>query len=153
MSRAALLEGLPETLDLSPFWEMVIIDDDKRRETFHQQNPGKLVLQFRHVPNEFGRLLVKIGHCQVLTSLDPSDFRPVCLPYILGSKTNVSYVVGGSMEEQTPEPEFGYTLKTVSFGTPERLMLVALVRLYANTHAPAYHVVVGDVSGHDNALE
>jgi len=150
MGKAALLEGLPEDVDLSPFWEMVVIDDDKRRENFLQQNPGKLVLRFRHVPHEFGRLLTKIGYCQVLTSLDPGDFRPICLPYILGTKTNVSYVVGGSLDAQTREPELGYSLKTVSFGTKERLMLVALVRLYANTHAPAYHVIVGDVAGHDH---
>jgi hypothetical protein len=29
-------------------------------------------------------------------------------------------------------------------------MLIALIRLYANTHAPAYHVVVGDVAGTEN---
>ena len=29
-------------------------------------------------------------------------------------------------------------------------MLVAQVRLYANTHAPTYHVVVGDVADEEN---
>jgi hypothetical protein len=150
MSRAGLLEGLPEDVDISGTWEMVVIDDDKRRNTFHQKNPGKLVLRFRHVPHEFGRLLAKIGYGQILTSLEPSDFRPVCLPYIVGSKTNVSYVVGGSLEDQQPEPGFGYSLKTAAFGTRDRLMLVAIIRLYANTHAPAHHVVVGDVTGPEN---
>lgn len=150
MGRAGLLEGLPETVDVSKFWQMVVIDDHNRREKFHQQNPGKLVLSFRHVPNEFGRLLAKIGYGQVLTALDPSEFRPICLPYILGTKINVSFVVGGSLEEQSPEPNFGYSLKTVAFGTRESLVLMALIRLYANTHAPAYHVVVGDVCGATN---
>ncbi|MGO9057259.1 MAG: HNH endonuclease [Candidatus Binataceae bacterium] len=150
MGRAGLLEGLPESVDISGIWQMVVIDDHKRRETFHQHNPGKLVLKFRHVPNEFGRLLAKIGYGQVLTTFDPSDFRPICVPYILGTKLNVSYVVGGSLEEQKPEPKFGYSLKTAAFGMLDRLMLVAIIRLYANTHAPAYHVVVGDVVGPEN---
>ena len=54
------------------------------------------------------------------------------------------------MEDQHPEPENGYTLSTAAFGTLHRLMLVALIRLYANTHAPAYHVVVGDVFAIEN---
>jgi hypothetical protein len=38
----------------------------------------------------------------------------------------------------------------VGFGSTDRFMLIALIRLYANTHAPAYHVVVGDVAGAEN---
>jgi hypothetical protein len=148
MGRAGLLDGAHPSANMSIFWELVFVDDDKRREAFIARYPKhKLTLQFRHVPDDFGRLLAKIGYCQVLTSLDPVDFRPICLPYIFGTEPNVSYVVGGTTEPQSPQPEFGYSLSTVSFGSPERLMLVALVRLYANTHAPAYHVVVGDVLG------
>ena len=32
-------------------------------------------------------------------------------------------------------------------------MLAAIIRLYANTHAPAYHVVVGDVLGSKNVAK
>jgi hypothetical protein len=150
MPQAGLLQGMPETVDISSIWEMVVIDDDKRRQRFLEQHPGKLVIRFRHVPSDFGRLLAKIGYGQVLTTLDPGDFRPICLPYITGEKTNVSYVVGGTFADQVPEPENGYSLRTAAFGSSQRVMLVALIRLYANTHAPAYHVVVGDVAGAEN---
>ena len=93
---------MPRPWDISAKWQMVVIDDHKRRETFHQRNPGKLVLTFKHVPHEFGRLLAKIGYGQVLTALDPCEFRPICLPYILGTRFNVSYVVGGSLESNNP---------------------------------------------------
>ncbi len=86
----------------------------------------------------------------MLTQLDPGDFRPICLPYIAGQKANVSYVVGGTLEDQVPEPENGYSLSTVVFGSFFRLMLIALIRLYENTYSPAYHVVVGDVAGAEN---
>ena len=150
MCKAGLLQGLPESVDLSGIWQFVVIDDDNRRRTFLEKHPGKLVLRFRHVPDAFGRLLAKIAHGQILTALDPADFRPICLPYIIGQKSNLSYVVGGSLDDQQPEPENGYSLSTAGFGSSDRLMLVALVRLYANTHAPAYHVVVGDVAGAEN---
>jgi hypothetical protein len=150
MNKAGLLQGLPETVDLSGAWQMVVVDDDKRRWNFLKKHPGKLVLKFRHVPDAFGRLLAKIGYNQILTALDPGDFRPICLPYITGEKSNLSYVVGGTLDDQKPEPENGYSLSTVAFGSSSRLMLVALVRLYANTCSPAYHVVVGDVAGVEN---
>ena len=53
----------------------------------------------------------------------------------------------GLSEDQAPEPDNGYSLKTVGFGTIDGVMLVALIRLLANTSAPAYHVVVGEVAG------
>ena len=150
MCQAGLLQGMPENIDLSNSWQLVMIDDDKRRQNFLEKHPGKLALTFRHVPDAFGRLLAKIGYGQVLTKLDPGDFRPICLPYITGKKANVSYVVGGTLKDQVPEPENGYSLSTVGFGSSFRLMLIALIRLYANTHSPAYHVVVGDVAGAEN---
>ena len=150
MCQAGLLQGMPEAVDLSNSWKLVIIDDDKRRQNFLKKYPRKLVIRFQHVPDAFGRLLAKIGYGQVLTELDPGDFRPICLPYITGEKDNVSYVVGGTLEEQVPEPEIGYSLSTVAFGSSHKLMLIALIRLYANTHSPAYHVVVGDVAGAEN---
>jgi len=151
MSKAGLLQGLPESIDLSGTWQMVVIDDDKRRRDFLEKHPEKkLVIKFRHVPDAFGRLLAKIGYGQILTALDPGDFRPICLPYITGEKSNLSYVVGGTLDDQTPEPENGYSLSTAAFGSSNRLMLVALIRLYANAHSPAYHAVVGDVAGAEN---
>ena len=150
MGRAGLLRGLPADVDVSSKWQLVVIDDDKRRRSFLERYPERpLTLSFRHVPQEFGRLLAKVGYGHLLTQLELGDFRPICLPFILGNETNVSYVVGGTLEEQVPEPNNGYSLGTAAFGSADRLMLVALVRLLANTHAPAYHVVVGDVLGSD----
>ena len=147
MRRAGLLEGLPETVDISNRWQLVAITDDKRTKDFEAKYPGKLTVRFRNFPFEFGQLLAKIGYGQVLTTLDPGDFRRVCLPYIMGTRKNVSYIVGGSFEDVKPEPDHGYNLSTVGFGNHQSIMLVALIRLYANTHSPQYHVVVGDVVG------
>jgi hypothetical protein len=50
---------------------------------------------------------------------------------------------------EEPQPAIGYSLKTHQFGTADRKVLVAEIRLYANAHTPTYHVVVGDVVGRE----
>ena len=50
-----------------------------------------------------------------------------------------------------PEPDNGYRLTTLYSDHADKMLLLVEVRLLANTHAPTYHVVVGDVSGGDQA--
>lgn len=148
MGRAGLLEGLPENVDMASAWELVAISDREKAKGFQDKFGIKLTSKFRHVPESYARLLAKIGYCHMLVALDPQDFRPICLPYILG-RPNPSYVVGGSMNDFPATDGMGYVLRTVCFGTDDRLMLMAEIRLFANNGTPIYHVVVGDVSGRD----
>lgn len=148
MGKAGLLEGLPDSVDVSSAWQLVAIHNKERADAFRAKYGIRPTSKFRHVPQSFGRLLAKIGYCHMLVSLEPQDFRPICLSYILG-KPNPSYVVGGSMADLPADKDLGYTLRTACFGTAECLMLLAEVRLYANNGTPIYHVVVGDVTGRE----
>lgn len=150
MFRAGILEGKPPTVDLSVLWEFSVLTDDAKAKKFEEKYREPLRAKFRHVLVSFARLIAKIGYCHTLTLLDIGDFRPFCLPYILGEKTNSSYLVGGSFETAEPIPNIGYKLSTVGFGDENRLVLAAEVRLFANNHVPCYHVVVGDVIGKEN---
>ena len=149
MHRAGILQGLPEDVDISGSWLLQSVFDSAKAKAFDQRFPGRLTARFRHVPESFGRLVAKIGYCQALTLLDPGEFRPICLPYILGKKRNVSFVVGGRFEIPSPNAALGYSMSTFTFGKYDRLMIVSEVRLFANAHTPIYHVVVGDVCGPD----
>jgi HNH endonuclease len=149
MGRAGLLEGMPDTLDISGSWKLEAMSDHEKNKEFERKYGIKLTARFRHVPESFARLLAKIGYGQILTSPDPGDFRPICVPYILGHRKNPSYIVGGKLISDQPDPGIGYVMKTAGFGMPDRLMLMAELRLYANNHVPTYHVVVGDVVGTD----
>ena len=149
MHRAGQLEGLPENVDISSAWHLVAVMDENKAKAFEQKFGIKLTAKFRHMPESFGRLLAKIGYGQILCAFDPWEFRPLCLPYILGQKRNVSYIIVGSHD--IPDPiSVGYNLTTVAFGDHSRIFLVAEIRLYANAHTPVYHVVVGDVLGDEN---
>lgn len=147
MGKAGALQGLPNSPDISSFWKLVSIVDEEKLRAFERKYPGKLTAQFRHVPDSFGRLLAKIGYGQALCLLDPSDFRPICLPYILGTEKNVSYVVGAATKNEPPMKSIGYSLTSAAFGNAQRLIVVSEVRLMAHNDAPTYHVVVGDVLG------
>jgi hypothetical protein len=147
MGPAGLLAGMPDTVDMSHRWQMEMLTHEVKAKGFQQKFGVPLTARVRHMPESFARLLAKIGYCNLLTILDPGDFRPICLPYILGRK-NPSYVVGGAFEIAEPEA-VGYRLSILGFGSAERMMLVAEIRLFANAGTPAYHVVVGDVSGRD----
>jgi hypothetical protein len=148
MGRAGLLEGLPDTLDVSNGWQLVAITDEVKAQAFQEKFGVPLTGKFRHMPESFARLLAKIAYCNLLTIVDLGDFRPICLPYIMGQRRNPSYVVGGIFEIAEPE-SVGYRLSTVGFGNSERLMLVVEIRLFASVSTPTYHVVVGDVFGEE----
>lgn len=148
MHQAGLLQGLPENYDISNQWELVAVCDQKRIDEFEKKYPGLLTAKFKHVPDSFARLIAKIGYGQTLTALDPGDFHPVCIPYILGDRKNLSYVVGGRFNIAEPIEGIGYKLDNYCVGNYERLLIISEVRLFADNHTPTYHVVVGDVTGH-----
>jgi hypothetical protein len=75
----------------------------------------------------------------------PGIFGPSACP-TSWARANPSYIVGGTFEVAEPE-KVGYRLSIFGFGTPERVMLVAEIRLFANVATPTYHVVAGDVFG------
>jgi len=145
MGQCGFLRGLPETTDISGSWLLVMVDDEARRNSFFEKYGHHPALTFRHVPDAFGRLLAKIAYCQVLTALDPLDFRAFILPCVKGEAKNISYFVGS--KDGLPEAGYGYRLTTFFGEYADRLILMVEVRLYANTHAPTYEIVVGDVSG------
>lgn len=150
MSTAGILCGADPIIDLSLNWTIEMIVDATRLKEFEAKHPDRLTSRFTNEPKSFARMLTKIGHSQVMTALDHGDFTPICLPYILGKKSNISYVVGGGSTNDPPQPESGYSLRTVQISTNESTLIVVEVRLLANNDTPTYHVVVGSVNGKDN---
>lgn len=148
MSRAAALSGLPEDIDFSEMWRLVTISDHESNVAYEKRFGRPIESSFKHVPYSYGRMLAKIGYGQVLTGFGIDEFEPICVPYILGEKKNISYIVGGSADMRPPEP-VAYRMSTCAFGGAEKLLLVADIRLWAHLGAPNYHVVVGAVTGRD----
>lgn len=149
MDTAGLLLGLPESADNTSNWTFKAIVDQKKIDAFEKKYPGQLTAKMRFSHDSYARLIEKIGYGQIMCSLDPGDFRPICLPYILGKKTNHSYIIGSRKGIPEPETGLGYKMSSHCYGTLNYLLLVAEIRIIADNHTPIYHVVVGDVSGKD----
>lgn len=151
MGKAGILQGLDEATDVSLKWQVKYIADDTKIKMFEKKYPGRLVAKFKHVPESFGRLIAKIGYGQVLCSLDPSDFEPICLPYIIGSKKNVSFIVGSGRDTVAKStPGIGYFMGTVFIDDESNALILAEIRLLGDNGTPTYHVVIGTVSGTQN---
>lgn len=147
MDAAGFLLGLPETTDRSNTWTFKAIVDQQKLEAFEKKYPGQLTAKMRFNHDSYCRFLEKVAYCQILCSLDPSDFRPICLPYIMGEKTNHSFIVGSRKSIPEPQKGLGYTMSTICYGTSEYIILMAEIRIIADNHTPVYHVLVGDVTG------
>lgn len=150
MSQPGILQSFSPETDISEKWELIMISDEKKLKSFSRQHKTNMTAKFRHVPVSFGRMIAKIGYGHILTQLDIGDFKPLIVPYILGEKTNISYLVGCKDVSDEPIDGIGYKLSTVIEGNVEEAIVVAHVRLLANCHTPTYSVVVGKTSSIEN---
>ncbi len=153
MPVAGILQNLDENYDSQSQWKLSILNDSDRQKMFEEKYGFKPIVGFRHQPQEFAQLILKIGYGQVLTQFNRREFEPICLPYILGQKTNVSWLIGSEVKKPEPCADFEYALKTKAVLTKNSLYLVADIKLWAHTGMPWYHAVVGRVSGMKGALK
>ena len=150
MPNAGVLSKIDENFDGSIFWKLYGVSDDCKQLSFKEKYDFEPVLSFSHHPQEFGQLLLKIGYGQILTNQNCEDFDPLCLPYILGQKTNVSWLVGCEDKESIPIPNIGYSMRTSVIGYSDSLLLIAHIKLWAHMDMPWYHAVIGRVTGASN---
>jgi hypothetical protein len=94
----------------------------------------------------FARMLAKIGHCLAATQFALDNFSPLTLDFIFGRANNLSYVVGGSLEDEAPASSVHWLRLRDHYDlTSGRRFVVAHIRLFACLGAPTYHVAVGEV--------
>lgn len=150
MPTAGIINCVSPTTNQSKTWVLQAIIDPDRVNEFEKKYPGRLTVKFKNVPESFGRMIAKIAYCQIMTVLDPTDFKHICLPYILGKKSNISYVVGGRNSNDPVNLEIGYSMNIFQMSAPEKTYLGVEMRLLANNDTPSYHVIVGEVTGKEN---
>lgn len=150
MPLPGIMLGAKADMDISGVWKLIALSDDKKLKSFKSKHKTNVTAKFRHVPESFGRMIAKIGYGHILTQLDIADFEPIILPFILGEKKNISYVVGCKGVDEPPIENIGYKLSTVVSVMPECSYVIAEVRLLSNYHSPTYLAVVGRITSMEN---
>jgi hypothetical protein len=141
---AGILEGLPPDCDISGSWQIAVIASDAEMRAFQAKFGQGLLYKFRNVPRQFAQTLAKIGHSYAVTQLGLNTFRPLAIDLILGRTTNLSHVVGGSMDIPSPEPGIGHKLVLGFLVNYPHAFVIVDLRLFASIGTPAYHIVVGE---------
>lgn len=99
----------------------------------------------RFMPNDFMRMIAKIGYSYSVALMGLGSFKPIVIDAIIDPKANISYFVGMN-ETYEPMIKGGWhDLKIVTKGAPGRPTLLSVnVRLFSSAGTPTYHVIVGE---------
>lgn len=90
----------------------------------------------------FCQMLAKIAYSFAIAELGYGAFEPLVLPIILGKSTNFGHLIGGDPQPPPPSAhlhEASWEWQIVRLQT----YIVVNVRLFGQSGAPQYHVVVG----------
>jgi hypothetical protein len=101
------------------------------------------------MPNEFRRLIAKIGYSFFVALAHYGEFAPLALKAITEDDFNISYLVGQNVDWEPPVANgdsHGLRLKTLH-GPKDHVMFIAEVRLFQSNGTPTYHVAVGETHG------
>ena len=150
-----ILQKMGPDTNLIDQWTVYTLNDDERRESFMRKYPHLKPIDYvRYLPYDFGRLIAKIAYGYAITKIDIGDIDAICVPYILGTKTNISYIVGDDTENsyaKFPHLNHQFSIEGDFNEETGRLLIIVKVRLFSNSNVPTYKVVVGQVCGHASA--
>lgn len=155
------LDELPLVLAIPAFPEPYILADQPAPETipggawiYGQKTVGPHLERFEAEalltptihPSKFARFLAKIAHAHA-TAILGDVFKPLLPPLILGTHRAWADYVGGILEPEPPNPEFGHiiTIFQAVRDTDMTPYAVAEIRLFAFLGSPVHHVVIGEM--------
>lgn len=146
-TRAGILQGLPPTIDTAALWQIVGIASDAELKAFYAKYGKHVAYSFRHVPEQFARMLAKIGHSYAVVTFGLEAFKPLAVETVLGQMKNLSYVVGGSFDIEPPVPDAGHLLSAEIATNGITSLITVGIRLFGSCATPSYHVVAGVAAG------
>jgi len=142
-SKAGILLGAPAGLVIEH--KVPVIIPDESHDEFQKRHAWDGIIKFKFQPNEFRRMLLKIGYCYAVAQLGYRSFRPFSLPYFMTKDGNLSYLAGQNSEKEERDPNSLHkTMTSIVRLSNGQWLIVVEIRLFAGAETPTYHVVVGD---------
>ena len=121
------------------------IHDNTALTAFAAEHNWDRKLQFRYMPNEFMRMIAKIGYSFATAVVGYSGFRPLILGSIMNSEANPSYFVGMNEIQEPSGLNHNHELKLLIQGRlAGTTLLIVHARLFPYAETPTYHAVVGE---------
>jgi hypothetical protein len=137
------LLGAPPDLDVS-MSSMKTIHNNEQLKSFTAKYDWDRLTRIRFMPNEFRRMLAKIGYSFFVALAGYGTFKPLILKAITDDSFNISYLVGQNPELEPPVLQgdtHGLRLRTIH-GPGDHVIFIAEVRLFQSNATPTYHIVV-----------
>lgn len=144
---ANILKGKPP-FDPTFEWLLVALADTKDLKHATDKYGWDGEAKARTVPEQYARLLAKIGYAYAVAELGLNAFKPLCLDIVLGRPANCGYLVGGSWTlKETAETTSDHLISIGrATSTVGPSLVVVLIRLFQQMRgAPHHHVVVGSL--------
>lgn len=143
--QANILKGRPP-FDPTFDWLPVPLSDGRDLKLAMEKYNWDGRLNIRTVPEQYARMLAKIGYGYAVAELGLEGFEPLCLDIVLNKPAICSYLVGGSWTlKDKPETSGDHFIAigqaSSAIANP---LVVVFIRLFQQMQgAPHHHVVVG----------
>jgi hypothetical protein len=141
-----LLRGLPP--DVEDFrWVPVSVFSKAELDAFIVKYHWDRQTAVKMVPEEFARMIAKIGYSFAVAEFGARSFRPLpqILDIILGRTKNVGYAVGGDWDIPPPDPKGIHVLTPSVLIKPAGAWIVIEIRLFPAFETPQHRAVVGEL--------
>lgn len=148
-----VLCGQIHDFEFSDMWKIVGLTDDAQLQKFYQKFPN-YEYRYKHIFNEWSRLLAKIGYSYIVAEVGLYNFEQIGITdFIRGEKKTNSQFVGGLVDIPEPYIEKGHNLSWGVTGRSDYIFLISELRLFQNCKSPVYTVVGGKVQGQKRVRE
>lgn len=141
-----LLRGLPP--DVEDFrWVPVSVFSKAELDAFIAKYHWDRQTTVKMVPEEFARMIAKIGYSFAVAEFGARSFRPLpqILDIILERTKNVAYAVGGDWDIPPPDPKGKHVLIPSALIKPGGAWVVIEIRLFPAFETPQHRAVVGEI--------
>ncbi|WP_372805616.1 HNH endonuclease [Loktanella salsilacus] len=152
MPPPTILESPPFLGDISPLWTLDVFNAHRRGE--ENQLVDGLTLKFKHSPDSFIKMFIKIAYCNALTLLPKRLFKDNYGKLLILPEAVLTPLIGEETARSLVSHDAQYSLQTGLTLPHHGAFIVTDVTLYAQLGCPTYNVIVGTVENKniDDAL-
>jgi hypothetical protein len=146
--QCGFLTGAPRDRDVSNF-DLATLHNKDELKQFAEKHGWNNTIRAAFYPNEFRKMIAKIGYAHLTALVGYGEFKPLVLRAIRKKHYNMSYLVGQNpdIEPVVPDGPWFNIRYQMKHRKPDNLtIVVSEIRLFQSNPVPTYHAVVGEIA-------